>query len=401
MHKRSPLSKMLTALVVVFVSVAMVGGPLLALPAQASTDPIVAAAKSGGGGLPVTNIGDTVGTTVDSILTQITRAGVVAFFNAAQTFFGQLAYDAANYLASGGKGQSALVYKKGFGDYLATVGADAAGDFIGSLSDSSFFQSIGFDLCKPSVPQNLLNIQLSLGNFFPGLQSNFERPRPRCDFQQVISNYDELYTTLSNSEVSDYINASMSPAGNDLGISAEIFGRSITKIASDTAKKQLDRAETGGFKSVVGVVSGNVKTPASLVQSQIDTQLVKQPAKDQADARNIILSNAFNEGPIQLVVYTASVFLNTLGSKLMERIFNQGIVGGFSVGSTASVHNIYSVSVTGVTDARKANIDLRDVNLIRFRYRSNGCAKGEYRFARCEFNPDIRCRNYFRTYYLP
>jgi len=368
MHKRSPLSKMLTALVVVFVSVAMVGGPLLALPLPAQAqkkDPIVAAAEKVSGGLPVMNISDQVGGTVDAILTQLTRAGVVAFFNAAQTFFGQLAYDAANYLASGGKGQAALVYKQGFGDYLATVGADVAGDFIGSLSDDSFFQSIGFDLCKPSVPGNLLNIQLSLGNFFPGLQSNFERPRPKCDFQQVIANYDQLYTTLSNSEVSDYINASMSPAGNDLGISAEIFGRSITKIASDTAKKQLDRAETGGFKSVVGVVSGNVKTPASLVQSQIDTQLVKQPAKDQADARNIILSNAFNEGPIQLVVYTASVFLNTLGSKLMERIFNQGIVGGFSVGSTASVNNIYSVSVTGVTDARKANIDLRDVNLIR------------------------------------
>lgn len=369
MHKRSPLSKMLTAFVVVFASIAMAGGPLLTLPAKAQhVDPIVAASRQvTGGGLPVVvtgDIGDQVGNVVDSILTQLTRAGVVAFFNAAQTFFGQLAYDAANYLASGGKGQAALVYEKGFGDYLADVGADAAGDFIGSLSDSSFFQNIGFDLCQPSVPENLLNIQLSLGNFFPGLQSNFERPRPRCDFQQIITNYDQLYTTLSNSEVSDYINVSMSPAGNDLGISAEIFGRSIAKISADTAKKQLDRSETGGFKAVEGVISGNVKTPAALVQSQIDTQLVRQPNADQGEQRNIILQNAFQEGPIQLVVYTASVFLNTLGSKLMERIFEQGIVGAFDFGS-AGLGSVYSVSVTGVTDARKANIDLRDVNLIR------------------------------------
>ena len=44
----------------------------------------------------------------------LTNAAVGALFNALQLFLGQLAYDAANYIASGGNGQSALFYQKGF-----------------------------------------------------------------------------------------------------------------------------------------------------------------------------------------------------------------------------------------------------------------------------------------------
>jgi predicted kinase len=53
---------------------------------------------------------DDISRVLDQILTQLVRAGTVALFNAAQTFLGQLAYDAANYIATGGKGQGPLSY---------------------------------------------------------------------------------------------------------------------------------------------------------------------------------------------------------------------------------------------------------------------------------------------------
>lgn len=321
-----------------------------------------------GGGMPVVvtgDLNDASGDIYDNILTQITRAGVVAFFNAAQTFFGQLAYDAANYIASGGKGQAALVYEKGFGAYMEQVAGDAAGEFIGSLSDDSFFEDIGFDLCRPPSGENLLNIQLSLGNFFGGSQGRFQRPRPRCDLQQIAQNYENLYTTLSNAEVSDLVNFSFSPGGSELGVTASILGRSIGKISSDIGKKRSDREETGGFKAVEGIISGNVKTPASVVQREIESGLIEQPKADQGQQRNIILQNAFEEGPIQLAIYTASVFLNTLGSKLMQTVFERGLVGQLSAIDVTVVPGVDAVSVVGKTDARKANVNLKNVSLIR------------------------------------
>lgn len=340
---------------VVVVSVTLVGGPLFVRRAQAQTASTV-----------VADVPKQVETVLDQILTALTRAGVVAFFNAAQVFFGQLAYDAATALASGGKGQGALVYEKGFGDYMAGVAGDTAGEFIGSLSDDSFFEGIGFDLCRPPDVRNLLNIQLSFGNIFPGNQGRFDRPRPSCDFQDIINNYEQLYTTLTNAEVTDFVNASFQPGGSDLSVSASIFGRGIGKISGDTLKKQLDRSETGAFKNIEGQVSGFTKTPASLVEQQTKTALIEQPSADQGQVRNTILQNAFEEGAIQLAIYTASVFLNTLTQKLMERVFEDGLVGVFDFsGAGEQLTRPDSISVAGKTDARKANIALRDVQLIK------------------------------------
>lgn len=347
-------------------------GFMAPIPANAQkTDPIVASAKQvGKGGMPVMvtgDLSDQVGSVVDSILTQLTRAGVVAFFNTAQTFFGQLAYDAANYLASGGKGQGALVYEKGFGAYMEQVGSDALGEFIGSLSDDSFFKELGFDLCKPPDVKNLLSIQMSLGSSFPGMQGRFERPKPRCDFQDIIKNYDKFYTTLTSLEVSDYVNVNFSPGGSEIGVSASILGRAVGKISLEKEKASKDRSEGDGFKAVQNVISGKVKTPASVVQESIKTDLVNQPKADQAQQRNIIMQNAFEEGPIQLAVYTASVFLNTLGSKMMERIMEKGLIGAFDWSDQYAkrVIGVDSVSVAGKTDARRANIGLKNVNLIK------------------------------------
>ena len=79
----------------------------------------------------------------NNIWSNLTNAAVGALFNALQMFLGQIAYDAANYIASGGKGQAAMFYKKGFLGYMKDVGGAAVGDFVGSLSDSSFFKVSG------------------------------------------------------------------------------------------------------------------------------------------------------------------------------------------------------------------------------------------------------------------
>ncbi len=318
----------------------------------------------------VGNVPDDIMRVLDQILTQLVRAGTVALVNAAQTFLGQLAYDAANYVATGGKGQGPLTSAKSPGDYFAQVGEDALGSAIGSLSDEFFESSLGFDLCSPPDPRNLLNIQVSLGGLVPSSPGAFSRPRPSCDFQQVVRNYDQFFTTLSSQDLLRNINANFNPSGNELGATLQIFGRSVGKVGLDTKKAAEERDETGAFKNVTDIVSGNVRTPASLVSESTKQQLIEGPATDEGARRNAILGSAAEQGPIQLVTYTASMFINTLGSKLMGRIMEKGLIGAFDFSDLEQQTQISSADPDALpsrsrADARRANLSLKDVNLIR------------------------------------
>ena len=361
MPSRRPfLRRCLTALLTVVACFAFIVGPIAAPVAQAAPVEVVA------------NVPDDIGRVIDEIFTQLLRAGVVALFNAAQTFLGQLAYDAATFIASGGKGQNALTQAKSPGDYFKQVGEDALGSAIGSLSDEFFESSIGFDLCKPPNPQNLLNIQLSLGNFLPQASSGgaFSRPRPSCDFQQIVSNYDQFFTTLSSQDLLQNINASFNTNASDIGGAVQIFGRTAAKVSFDYKKAIQDRGEEGPFKSVTDVVSGNVKTPAALVAASTKEQLIEGPNRDEGARRNAILSSAVEQGPIQLAVYTASMFINTLGSQLLGRIMEKGLIDAFDFSDLDQQTSIASADPDAIPsrsreDARRANLSLRDVNLIR------------------------------------
>lgn len=360
MQSRRPVfRRCLAAFLAVVACVSFVGSPLMTHTARAQAVTVVG------------NIPDDLTRILDQILTQLVRAGTVALFNAAQTFLGQLAYDAATYIASGGKGQNALTQAKSPGDYFKQVGEDALGSAIGSLSDEFFESSIGFDLCKPPNPQNLLNIQLSLGNFLPqGGQGAFTRPRPSCDFQQIVTNYDQFFTTLTSQDLLQNINASFNTNASDVGASLQIFGRTAAKVSYDYTKAVQNRAEEGPFKSVTDVVSGNVKTPAALVAAQTQEQLVEGPNRDEGQRRNAILSSAADQGIVQLAVYTASMFINTLGSKLLGRILEKGLINAFDFSDLDQQTSIATTDPDAIPsrsreDARRANLSLRDVSLIR------------------------------------
>ncbi|MCC6563583.1 hypothetical protein IT087_01690 [Candidatus Uhrbacteria bacterium] len=317
----------------------------------------------------VGNVPDDIGRVLDQILTQLVRAGTVALFNAAQTFLGQLAYDAATYIASGGKGQNALTQAKSPGDYFGQVGQDALGSAIGSLSDDFFESNIGFDLCQPSA-NNLLNLQLSLGSFLPSSNSAFSRPRPNCSFQQIVSNWDTFATTLSGDQLLRNISANFNTNSNDVGASLQIFGRTAIKVDTGISKAVADRGEDGAFKGVTDVVSGNVRTPASLIAEQTQEQLVEGPNRDEGARRNAILSSAADQGIVQLAVYTASMFINTLGSKLMGRILEKGLINAFDFSDLEQQTGVANANPDAIpsrsrADARRANLSLREVNLIR------------------------------------
>lgn len=306
----------------------------------------------------------------ENIQYELIGAGTMAFMNVMQTVMGQVAYDAANYIASGGKGESALFYQKGFSGYLQDIGSSALGEFMGSLSDSSFFHTIGFDLCRPPNPQTLLRIQLSLGNFLPS-QGRFSRPQARCDFNDVIQNYNQVYQSLSNTDVLRNIDANLNTNSNDLGVAFNIFGRSMEYVThqQDTAEK--DRKEGNGWRTLSDMVSGRIRTPSDTIREEANQLLVKDPKATEAQINTAILQNAWEMGPTRLATYTASVFLNTLSSKLLNRIMKDGISLGniadlFKPGpNTSALRGPDDLLDGNGTDARNANIDLRTPSLFK------------------------------------
>src|SRR6185369_2275083 len=111
------------------------------------------------------------------------------------------------------------------------------------------------DLCRPPDPRNLLNLQVSLGGLVPSRTGAFNRPRPTCDFQQVVHNYDQFFTTLSSTDLLQHLNANFNSNSSELGASLQIFGRTVGKVSTDVQKAAQDRGEAGAFKNVTDVIS--------------------------------------------------------------------------------------------------------------------------------------------------
>jgi hypothetical protein len=328
------------------------------------------------------NFPEAANQTYKNIYTELTRAGVVALTNAAQLFLGQMAYDAAEYIATGGKGQGKLFFDGKVGEYLSNVGSDAAGEFMASLSDSSFFRGVGFNLCQPRDPGTLLRLQVSLGDLgnqlFPsssdlnlpsagGLASSlgftpnqYNRPRPRCEFQSVLDNYDTLFRTMSDGDVIRNLERSFDPALSQLGTITSVYNRFLTDVQRQVNDAAAQREEGQGFRPVEGLISGSIRTPASVVAEATNEQIVRKPGADQTAIVSTMLTNAWEAGPIQLAIYTGSIFVNTLASKFMQRIFEKGLGGSFTPSLSLDLSGPDSVAIYGKTDARNANIDLKN-----------------------------------------
>lgn len=64
------------------------------------------------------------------------RGGSTAFQSTVRTALNKIAYDTATYLGSGDKGQKPLFITQDWGDYLAQIGDEAAGEFVESFANN-------------------------------------------------------------------------------------------------------------------------------------------------------------------------------------------------------------------------------------------------------------------------
>jgi hypothetical protein len=125
--------------------------------------------------------------TVKTILEKVWEGLKIGVLNVVSTAVSyalrKIAYDGAVWIASGGKGQGALVFKKGFTDYIKDVGNDAIGQGIDELGSKW-----GYNLCKIPNPQVDLALRQSLRLGLGITNTKDPTRKPSCSLTEFYKN---------------------------------------------------------------------------------------------------------------------------------------------------------------------------------------------------------------------
>lgn len=249
--------------------------------------------------------------------------------HAASYFSRKVAYDTAVYVSSGGKGQSALIFRDGFGDYLGKVGQDAAADAIGE-----FGRPFGLNLCQiPDLRVNLF-IQIGIDSIYGS-----GGPTPTCNWQQFRDGwsaeaFQRTYGDIDN--VGDFMaetfSTSLSVRQSDFGIALGAVAQVDRIVAQERTGNLYDRLEGEGFKPLTDLISGNVVTPAQVIKEE--TKVLT--AKEQSERSLGQIAGVYGSGAKEILPQAASVFLNTLTSQLLDKALNKGLFPSSQRGSAGT-----------------------------------------------------------------
>src|SRR3989344_319237 len=219
---------------------------------------------------------------------------------AAQT----VAYDTAEWVANGFKGQAPGIFTDPFGTYVQNLTLNAMGEFMGSFSENFTTGVLGFDLCRPpNFPQLALEISLQLPMY--DLHA-IQRPRPKCDWTDVTRNWSQAAQSLDNVAALQNIRANFSTGGNDISFVTGAHLGFFNALAEARYAGIQERILGRGYKDVTNFISGNIETPADAVKEQFNQATIRNPTEAQNLRVGAIAQDAFKYGAIQLGILTLS-----------------------------------------------------------------------------------------------
>ena len=255
---------------------------------------------------------------------QAIKASVLsAAVQGARYFMEKIAYDTAQYIANGGKGQASLLFSKNWDDYLGQVAGDAAGAAVSELGKWA-----GLDLCK--FPDINLQLYLQIG------LRQMDAPSTDCTWKDLkatygkdawVKRYKNAKSTAQRFDSSDKVlkefSKAIKPGNTDMGIGVGAL-LEVDRIKKQREKSaEAERTTNRGFKDLQSLISGRVQTPGAVIQEETTKQLSQV---EQGTRNEISLSGIYAAGAVEIIPETAAMFLNTLGTTLLQRLFSQGIV---------------------------------------------------------------------------
>jgi len=234
-------------------------------------------------------------------------------------FMNRIAYDAATWMANVGSGEPAF-QEDNFDDYLKDLGLDMAGEAFASLTDilDEAFE-MEFNICDPGSAFFRAGIQLGIGQ-------KYQRPKPRCEFDNFTKNWSQAFSSFKKmgenpseyalGQIKKMLKPGQSVLDASIGINVRVQEKVLeAKMSQFTKEIVADK----GFKDVKDFITGNVKTPSSLVQATIDEQLVTAPqGKTKDEWKQVKMDDGML---LSMVTSAGSMFTNTLLSKVLDRIY--------------------------------------------------------------------------------
>jgi hypothetical protein len=252
----------------------------------------------------------------------LTNTAAVAVLNGLNYFAQKIAYDTAVYVASGGKGQVPLIFDQP-GEYFKNVGADAAGEVLGTLTkDPATFGKYGVNLCAPTTPRIALNLKLGFLASLPSFGVG-HAPTPKCTWDSISTNWD-TFTSQNTAQVLDNVGVMFSPGQSSLGAAIEVNNVALKEINVRKYTAGIEEAIGNGFKPVVDKISGKLKTPASTVKKTFEYS-VDEGFKVK-DNTTQITAGAFGAGALGVLTASLKTFAGVLTDKLAKKVFEQGFI---------------------------------------------------------------------------
>lgn len=238
----------------------------------------------------------------------IIKAGSLAFQSTLQSALKVIAYDLANYIATGGEGQKALWSKEYITEFSQNAGNAAIGKFVEDLN-----KSWQVDLCHPS-----LDFKVGIG-FGIVAYNQPEFYEPKCDWQEMKSGWQSEYDRWASMTKPDFVNkvsSMFSMEGNDLTIGLELFSRSVEVGQDEKEKQEAELKKNNGWLDVRNI-GGKSTSPPGDAKSQLDqtrtaqTNSLSQFTGDAlVDATNIFLN--------QLFISSFNNFLSKIGETIPD-----------------------------------------------------------------------------------
>jgi len=277
---------------------------------------VYAQGEGAGVGIPVMITGSLVDMT-KSIKTMILNLlkGVLmqAIFKILNYASQKLAYDAAVWIGSGGKGQGTLYENRGWGNYMKDMALNSVGEGLGALDEAGIMG--GFSLCDPSIQMPEMKNQL-YANLKINIIETYE-PQPKCRWNDITANWNDLASSVSSGELLSNFMDSIVPGEGGIESLMSLQIQTAENQRNAVEIKTTERTAGGGFKAVTDF-AGNIKTPTTLIEGQVKQAMFDKPAKTQEQQSTGLFTSG--DSWMSMGLNMASMFLNTLASTLFKKI---------------------------------------------------------------------------------
>lgn len=281
-----------------------------------------------GGAMVVGSDGAQVAVDAGKEAGKLTLAGAVftGLINLTSFMIDRAAYDLAVMLATGAAGEDPLVEYRNVWDYVGDYGAAVAGEAVGLISEE--IRATGgvlsnFNLCAPSNPDILVSFRL-------GIRSAFVRPEPRCEWNDIHTNWTGYLAQierdfeggegiLKNEMVLTQLASAFDPTTNEFAVGVQLYSDILGKARKDADIAQQKLLFQGTTKDVVDVVTGNVQTPSKYIN------YVEENVWDASLSKNYTLGELFanNENAfVALGMNGLSMFTNTFLTTFTNKMYN-------------------------------------------------------------------------------